>query len=96
VLDSLPQGDLMAELDDPPTLKEAESALKAMHNGKTAGFNGLPIEVYKVIWFSSEEGAKVLLEILCVFWESDRDGPGRMDQSKAMSTAKKRRSQRSQ
>ena len=71
VLDSLPQGDLMAELDDPPTLKEAESALKAMHNGKAAGLNGLPIEVYKVIWFSSEEGAKVLLEILSVFWESE-------------------------
>ena len=70
VLDSLPQGALMHELDDPPTHKEAEFALKAMHNGKAAGLNGLPIEVYKVLWFSSKEGAKVLLDILCQFWES--------------------------
>ena len=70
VLETLPQGELMHELDDPPTHKEAESALKALSNGKAAGLNGLPIEVYKVIWFHSATGANILLDILCEFWNN--------------------------
>lgn len=68
VLDHIPQRPVLEELDNTPSMEEAQKAIRQMSSGKAPGRDGIPAEVYKAL---SNEALQAFHSILVSIWEEE-------------------------
>jgi hypothetical protein len=65
VIESLPQFDVVTEMDDAPSIEEVTTSLKQMNTGKAPGLDGIPTEV---LMCGGEKIEQALLDIYLGVW----------------------------
>lgn len=68
-LNSIPERNVVMELDDKPTIDETIKAIKQLKNGKAAGIDGIPPELWK---FGGTALHSKLHQLFVLCWESGK------------------------